>query len=60
MDINGIANWVGNWLGQLPSWLFWPAFVVVIVLALFAIVSVEGPIIRNRRVYLGEKKNGKK
>ncbi len=28
-----MADWIGNILGQLPNWLFWPALVVVIIIA---------------------------
>ena len=28
-----MADWIGHLLGQLPGWLFWPALIIVIVIA---------------------------
>ncbi len=60
MDMNSVATWIGDWLGKLPGWLFWPALIVIIVLAAIMIFYAETPVFfRSKRVDLGEKNDKK-
>ncbi|PKL31914.1 hypothetical protein CVV43_00490 [Candidatus Saccharibacteria bacterium HGW-Saccharibacteria-1] len=59
--MEGLANLVGKFLGQLPVWLFWPALVMITIFAALFIFSDTGIVIGgNKRAYLGEKKDDRK
>ena len=64
-----MAEWIGHWLGSLPSWLFLPALIVFIIIAtvLWFIFGPAGNgplsevVFPSKKADLGEKKkNGKK
>jgi hypothetical protein len=65
-----MTEWIGHLLMTIPQWLFIPALIVVIILAIIgwwiwavmdaASYGINGWPFKSRRVYLGEKKNAKK
>jgi len=58
-----MAEWIGNLLGQVPDWLFLPAFIVTAIVIIMGGIAWAAPntwTTPSKRAYLGEKKHGKK
>lgn len=56
-----MAEWIGQLLATFPDWLFIPGLItVIIVTVLLYLGYFLGDMPMARKVYLGEKKHGKK